>query len=388
MLNNLLQKFKNMNTKKKTLIISIIILVVLILISSIYYFVFAKGTHSNIIGENNTGKSISTPTPTLTSQKYNFLNGELLTDDQYLKLSVNRPMAVMIPNDTTARPQFGVNKADVVYEALTEGNITRYMGIYWSNQNNYKLMPIRSIRNYFLEWLLEYNDIIVMHTGYAQTDNPKTDALSIIKNYDVKTLIFDYSWKYDDPCSQTRPGYNCSYAYSQDLWNLASNKHGWTGASWQGLSVDSQWKFKDEGASSKRGTMNKVTIPFLYKDDASTTTWQYNKSTNEYLKFDYKNQAMLDELDKTQLNAKTLVVQMVPYAASHDEKGRSIQDVIGSGKAYVFVDGNTIEATWKKADIKSRTRFYDKNGSEISFDRGRIWISVIPDTQTINIVNN
>ncbi len=325
-----------------------------------------------------------TPTPS-PDVAYNFLNGTQMTKEQYTSLSLHRPIAVMIPNDPSARPQLGLNKADVVYEALTEGPITRFMGIFWSNQQDYKIMPIRSIRVYFLQWLLEYNDIIVMHTGYAQTNNPETNALAILQNYHVKTLIWDFPATYDTPCQATRPVWNCAYSDSQRLWNVAETKHQWTGSNWGGLTPALQWIFKDEAKLQSRGTATTIKIPFLYANDYSTTFWVYNPVNNVYNREDNYQKPFMDALDNTQVYTKTLIVQKVPYKQTYDEKDRSIQEVSGQGQAYVFEDGKQIQATWKKTSITDRTRFYDSNGNEIQFNRGKIWISVIPDTQNITV---
>src|SRR5579872_6367647 len=90
---------------------------------ALVHFVFAKPSVQEI--KLTSSITTSTPTPTL-APPYNFLNGTIMTQTQYNQLMQNRPLAVMIPNDVPSRPQSGVNNADIVYEALVEGNYTRF----------------------------------------------------------------------------------------------------------------------------------------------------------------------------------------------------------------------------------------------------------------------
>ena len=370
-----------MQINRKIIYISSLTLLTVFIVSISAVLIFHKTNRpSKIHAEVMKSIKIS---PTLNpAMIHNMLNGEILSQTQFNNLLIRRPLAVMIPNSPDARPQSGVNEADVVYEALTEGPVTRFMAIFWSNQSQFKLMPVRSIRAYFLRWLLEYNDIVVMHTGYAATDNPATNALAILKDYNVKTLIWDYPWAYDDKCKKTTPVWDCAFTDSITLWNTAQS-HGWTGAKWNGISEDKQWKFKNSPDLIASETANTINIPFLYTNDYSQTYWTYDTANNRYLRFDYNHRPQIDLNNNTQINTKTLVVEQVPFVQTHDIKDRSEQAVIGTGKTYVFEDGKVIQGTWRKNDIKAKTRFFDQNGLEIAFNRGRIWISVVPDTQTI-----
>ena len=84
------------------------------------------------------------------------LNGKLYTKQEKDTWSKNRPIAVMIENHVEARPQSGLSSADVVYEAVAEGGITRFMGIFYCGiaLNTTNFAPVRSARVYFLPWVL------------------------------------------------------------------------------------------------------------------------------------------------------------------------------------------------------------------------------------------
>jgi hypothetical protein len=377
---------KKINTRKLGVVLIGFVSFILICGGGALLLFFFHGTSAVVPKTAAQSEPLQTPTPTL-APLYDPLNGEILSATQYAALKNNMPLAVMMPNDVDARPwQSGINNADVVYEALTEGPVTRFMAIFYADQDNFKVMPVRSTRVYFLDWLLEYNNIIIAHTGYAQTTNPLTNAYAILKDDNVRSLVWDFPFTYDNTCanSTTTPVWDCAYSTTQRLWNDAEQKHGWTASQWTGLPTSLQWEYKSD-APVATPTASTITIPFLYKNDAWQTTWKYDPTNNDYLRFDYQDKPQMDHLSNTQINTKDLVVQEVPFQQTHDEKDRSIQGVIGQGKAYIFEDGNEVQGTWKKASQTAKTFFYDANGNEIQFNRGREWISVIPDTQTITV---
>jgi len=95
-----------------------------------------------------------------------------------------------------------------------------------------------------------------------------------------------------------------------------------------------------------------------------------------------------EETDK-QIEVKNLIVQFaVENSIAGDDKGRLDYQLIGSGKALVFIDGKVVDATWSKADRDDRTLFYDTDGNEIEFNRGKFWISIVPDRNVDQVVYN
>ncbi len=88
------------------------------------------------------------------------LTNEPVTEDVYL----HRPVAIMIPMDKVAQPQYNISKAGVVYECLVEGSITRTMCIIEDWQGLDKIGNVRSARDYFIYWMFEW-DAILLHDG-------------------------------------------------------------------------------------------------------------------------------------------------------------------------------------------------------------------------------
>ena len=115
------------------------------------------------------------------------LNGALKSSRARAAWEVRRPLAVMIENHIESRPQSGLTSADVVYEAVAEGGITRFMALFYCNLSDVQVGPVRSARTYYLDWLGEYNNPLYAHVGGANTPGP-ADALSQIIKYKVNDL--------------------------------------------------------------------------------------------------------------------------------------------------------------------------------------------------------
>lgn len=113
------------------------------------------------------------------------LNGALYGESFKKLWETRRPMGVMIENHEDSRPQSGLSSADIVYESVAEGGITRFMGIYYCEAalGNVTLGPVRSARTYFLDWVSEYGGYpIYVHVGGGNTPN-KANALGQIEDY-------------------------------------------------------------------------------------------------------------------------------------------------------------------------------------------------------------
>ncbi|MEK7162026.1 MAG: DUF3048 C-terminal domain-containing protein, partial [Patescibacteria group bacterium] len=103
--------------------------------------------------------------------------------------------------------------------------------------------------------------------------------------------------------------------------------------------------------------------------------WVYNSLNNSYNRLQYFQQH-LDENTGKQISAKTVVAQVVKVTPVPKDPLLSVDiDLKSGGKAYVFLDGQVIEGVWKNE--QGRTRFYDRNNQEISFNRGPIWVELL-----------
>lgn len=319
------------------------------------------------------------------------LNGMYYTKKEKDIWDKRRPLAVMIENSVEARPQSGLSLADVVYEAVAEGGITRFMGVFYCGAalGNINLAPVRSARTYFIDWVSEY-DALYNHVGGANRigDNefktdPRVDAIGQINSYGIKDLDqfgIGYPDCFRNPDRLDRPvaTEHSMVCLSDNLYKIAESR-GWTNVDEDGVSWDKnfvKWKFKDEVKLEDRPETFSVEFGFWdgYKD--FDVRWVYDKQTNSYKRFNGGVEHKDLETDET-LTAKNVVVLFAKETDSVDENKHTLYQDLGQGPALIFQDGKAISGNWQKKTRLSRTIFYDVNGKEVKFNRGQIWIEMI-----------
>ena len=278
---------------------------------------------------------------------------------------VNRlPLGVIIENHTEARPQSGLTKADVVYEALAEGGITRLLAVFL--QEDSSLGPVRSNRPYYLDWLSEY-DALYAHIGGSP------EAQSLVRSYGIKDLDqFSLgSATYERIGSRNAP--HNVYTTTEKL-RAAAEKKGYT----KTFNIV-PWTFLDEKDVPKRKErldIFNINLGFRGTNGYSVE-WRYNADTNSYFRFN-AGAPHLDAVNNAQIEAKTIIVQTVVVVADPSGHSRLKMTTIGSNALKVFANGKVTEGTWKKDSRTERTKFLDNTGSDIKLNRGKIWVEIIP----------
>ncbi len=326
----------------------------------------------------------SIPQPPKIKDKKNPINGELFTREEFVKIRQNRVLAVMIENSPDARPQSGLYNADLVYETLAESGITRYMAIFWGHGAK-KVGPIRSVRTYFLDWASEYDDPLLMNIGQAGYDEgeavvvPEADARSYIIKYNIKSFDWNgrqVTWRDKKRAAQGIAWEHVAYSDTQTLWDDAKEM-GWTGPP-----KLTSYKFKKDLKKEKRPFSQEISIRFLnLSAETYKVRWKYDASNNKYKRFLAGNKD-IDESVNKQIDANNVIIQYARMRATGDKNGRVVFTTLGSGKAKIFRDGDMVNGTWKKEERTARTKLYNENGKEMKFNRGKIWIAVLPAGQS------
>lgn len=323
------------------------------------------------------------------------LNGKLYSKQQESWWQKHRPLGVMIENHEEARPQSGISYADVVYEAVAEGGITRFMAVFYCNDAP-EVGPVRSARTYFLDFISEYGDYpLYAHVGGANAAGP-ADALGQIDTYgwtgynDLNqfSIGFPTFWRDYDRLGHTVATEHTMYSTTTKLWDVGASR-GLTNVDKKGNSWDTNfvpYKFKEDAPLAQRGDTVSIHIPF-WGDPTYVVDWIYDKQNNLY-KRNNGGQPHIDLDTKKQLTAKNVVVLYMKESTVDDGYENNIHQLFGdkgAGKATVFQDGKEISATWKKASRTARTLLYDSSGTPISFDRGVIWFEIVSTTTDVTV---
>jgi hypothetical protein len=278
------------------------------------------------------------------------------------------PVAVMIDNMTTARPHSGLDKAGVIYEALVEGGVTRFMAIFEASQRAKEIGPVRSARLYYLDWVKDY-DALYVHCGGS---NESLGAIGTrgIKDIDEITGGSRFFWR-----DRSRYAPHNLFTSSKLLEHAVLD----SGLKDQKPTYE-PWKFKDDKPIEERPSDDKF-IKIDFSSRSYLVEYRYDRENNHYLR-SMAQRPHKDKITGEQYTAKNVVVQFVSSRVI-DAAGRLAMDTIGEGKALVFRDGEVIEGTWKKESRQSRTKFYDADGKEVEFVRGTTWIEIVPPERPV-----
>jgi len=309
------------------------------------------------------GREISFVAPTLktTPPKETRVEAPLTGELVDPAIAKKRVLAVVIENSPDARPQSGYNEADVVYETLAEGGITRTLALYQSKESK-EIGPVRSARDYFIEWLSEYNGIFA-HIGGSAV------ALRIINSDKIPDLNQFYNANYFWRSTDRYAPHNV-YTTTDKLYAAAiANKLATTGA-------PKPFSFKKDAEVAARPASQTVTVNF--SGPLFQVIYKYNPATNLYARF-VAGVAAKDKNTGVQVTPKNIIVEyttITPYI--NDEGAQGVHIGTKSGKGVFFQDGIATEITWTKDSRTARTIYRDLTGKEIKFNRGQTWIEVAP----------
>ena len=387
-----------MDQNKKNLLIGLVIYLATAVVS---YFVF-----TNVLGGG--GGSVTTPialpTKTGADQRVVFddtqpktqvcpLNGVKYSKQQESWWKQHRPLGVMIENSLDARPQSGISFADVVYEAVAEGGITRFLSVFYC-QDAGIVGPVRSARTYFLDFISEYADYpLYAHVGGANTSGP-ADALGQIEEYGWQSyndlnqfsIGFPTYWRDYERLGHTVATEHTMYSTTDKLWAIGKQRK-LTNVDKDGNSWDQdfvEYQFKDESASPKTATQT-ISFNFWEGYNDYSVKWDYDAASNKYLRTN-GGQPHKDKDTGKQIGAKNLVILFMTERRANDGYEGNLHMLYGTkgtGKAMVFMDGKETQATWSKKDRTSRLTLKDSQGQQVKFNRGLIWFEVLGVGSTV-----
>lgn len=365
-ISNFFHKIKT--NPKKRLIFIICLGVTLILIFGIgLYFLFHEpnNTSSNV---ESTGDKVKTQE---TSMIYPSSLDGAVTD---LDSSNRHPLGIIVENHIDARPQSGLDKASIVYEAVAEGGITRFLAIFGTSQAE-KVGPVRSARTFFVDYAHGY-DAYLAHIGGS------IDGLDKIKS--DKILDLDQSGYPAPFWREQQSGLGSEhtvYTSTAKLYDQA-NKNGYSAANNFNI-----FKFKDDPTELEKTTLpesQKVSVDF--SNISYNVYFQYDKAINSYRRF-LAGKPQIDAVTKDQLDPKNVIVMTVANKIITNRYNQEVSQMttVGGGNAKIFIDGKTISGIWKKSSVSDREMFYDEAGNEITFNRGQFWICIVSDSASVSV---
>ena len=356
---NFWENFKK--NKKAQIITGIIILVILLGLATTGYLLSKKKA-------SNTYDNVNQPVEQPQGNAYRKIDGMLTTAENSNLL----PIAIVVENYKDVRPQSGLSQANVVYEALAEGGITRFLGIFADGTDIKTIGPVRSARTYFVEIAEEYGGIFA-HIG----GSPQALGMLSYEDYITDLNQFTYSQYYwrDEAIPAPHNLFTSSQMMSFAARDLLSDK---TAGDYQG------WKFKKEKDFASRPD-KEISLKIDFSLDDYAVEWKYNRDNNNYLRFN-GNIEQKDKNNEQQITAKNIIIQFAE-TTMQDAERLNIKTV-GEGDAIIFKDGAYFIGKWKKAATGDRTIFYNDQNQEIEFNSGNTWIELVKTDTAVEWVDS
>ncbi len=301
------------------------------------------------------------------------------------KVVNRRPIAVMVPNNAPALPQYGISRASIIYEAPVEGRITRLMPVFEDFDDLERIGPVRSSRDYYIYIAMGY-EAIYCNWGLAVPYVEELINRDTVQN--ISAAVQGIHNPADEAFGRvSRPGKATEftgYLFIDGMLKAAER-----------LGYD--WEYDDEhvapflfAADDKRAEENyagEKDATMIYPGGQSGNQsgygaynpyFEYHEDEGVYYRYQ-DGSAQIDELDGSQLKVSNVILQYC-HGEVRDAHDYLAFGVHGDGKAIVFTGGKAIEGTWERIDGDSTpAKFLDKDGKEIVFNQGKTWICNIWD---------
>lgn len=311
-----------------------------------------------------------TPTPDpYMGKKQSMLTGEWIEKEQVEK----RPYAVMLNNIKVASPQSGIGQADIVYEALTEAGITRFLALFSEIGEGTpaadRLGSVRSARHYFVSFADEY-DAIFVHFGettYAakKMKKLKIDHITGMYGAGVSSFYRDKSIKAPHNAFASLEGIE-----------KAVERAGIRTEYEEGYESHFRFYAQDTDILAEEG-MQEATGLTLGFSAYTSPYFTYDKDTKLYTRYQFGG-VHTDYNTGGALTFKNLIIQLVDEW-NIDKNGYQTMDIEdASGTGYYLTNGVCVPVTWKKKEETRFMRYYGQDGEELTINPGRTYIAVFP----------
>lgn len=287
-------------------------------------------------------------------------------------------VAVKVDNAPAARPHLGLELADVVYEELVEGGITRFLAVFHCNSAG-QIAPVRSARLVDPDILREYAPVLFGYSGAAPQVRNKVNATEDVVNLEERTNGASYNKL------PTRFAPHNLAVSTESLRALSEV----TGAPETSLSFDANLDLEPETSPEATPSPTKPpgsSISFSYLGSV-VTRYAYDEGSSSYLRF-HDDEPHLTAAG-SQLSAVNVLVLKVVVREGRirDAAGNASPEisVVGEGEAFVLRGGVATVGRWQRPTLSDHTTLVDTGGSEITLLPGNVWIHLLPVERSVDL---
>ncbi len=265
-------------------------------------------------------------------------------------------LAVKIDNVDAARPQSNIHRADLVYEELVEGNLTRLVAVFHADVPT-EVGPVRSVRTTDIDILAQLNTPLLAASG------ANTGVLAAVAQADlvnVNALVAGGAYYR----SSAKPAPHNLHARTADLYAAAGDRGG---------PPPVLFRYREPGTTPVGGqATGGVTVTF----GSATVSYRWSSAEQGWRRV--QNGSDHVTAQGVVVAPTNVVVLEVPYGTSAVDARSPEAHTVGSGPAHVFTGGLRVSGTWQRSRADERISITDGDGAEIRLDRGTTWVELAP----------
>lgn len=278
-----------------------------------------------------------------------------------------RPIACMVSNMKEALPQYGVGSADILYEAVCEGGITRMVAVFADAGAMPRTGPVRSTRNYYLDFALGH-DAVIAHFG---TSNLAAAKIKNEKINNVDGMTSGAFWR-DQDIRRAKGLEHSAFTQGSKLQADIAKK---------GYRTDSRQKntafsFADKPVVPAAQACSTAKIPFT---GYCQGTFTYDEAKKVYLKSEFGS-PQKDALTGEQL-AVTNVFILFDSITEVGDEAQHMQAALQSGDGYYISMGGAAPIKWSKGKSTAPFTYQDAGGGVLSVNPGKSWVCLVSKSQ-------
>mgnify|MGYP001256366900 CR=1 FL=1 len=289
--------------------------------------------------------------------------------------AARRPVSVMINNMKKALPQSGISQAEIIYETLAEGEITRLLAVFQTLDSE-KIGPVRSARHYYLDFAFDHDALYVHYGGSPQAYND----VVVLKSPALNGLSYlDEIMCWRDPARMAIRGMYEHSVYT----NGEKLRQAWDTVGYR-YETDQppMFAFSEKPVELTGQRAEMVVLPF---SRSYIGEFRWDPGLNQYLRSMSGND-QIDEETGEVLRVTNLLVQFTDiWVIAGDPAGRRDMTLIGSGAGLYITGGKMVPVHWSKADHWTSTRWTLESGEPLVMSPGKTWISVFPKNRSPEI---
>ncbi|MFA9378194.1 MAG: DUF3048 domain-containing protein [Lachnotalea sp.] len=298
-----------------------------------------------------------------------------------------RPIAIMLPTDKAAQPQYGIGEAGILYECMEEGNMSRQMAVIENWQDMKQIGNVRSCRDYYVYWALEWDSIIVHFGGpyYLADIISRPDVDNITGCVVNETTTAPGSSAFFRTTDKAAP--HNAYTSGENLV-AACNTLEYSLKHRDEYYEPDHFVFANEDEAntleSASGVIDATSIDLSPAFPYTQSALEYNATEGIYYKNLYGS-AQKDGATGEQLKFTNVIVQFTYHETRDDHGYLAFGCTDDKYDGYFFTEGKAIHITWKKTSDYSPTKYYNDNGDEVVLNTGKTYIAIVESDDAVKI---